>query len=252
MLFCLQCKRKVLCIGSAVTRPALCRFRMILRLPNDLLQAVADFAQSEALSRCCRSLRRALGACRYVKLNVDRDHSAARVALVAGNVRSLQLRLVVWRMGGGIMRSLGALRHAPVLHTLTVVFVGTCLGDEGAQAIASLRHVPALHRLSLHLWGISIGDDGAQAFAALKDAPLLHTLRLYLGMNSIGDRGAQAFAALKDAPALHTLSVCCCANTIGVAGARALAALKDAPGLQSLTLDLAMNCISDDGAQVSP
>ena len=153
---------------------------MVLQLPLEVWDVIADLVHSDVLSQVCQKLRELIGTHRYVKLSCIGEN-LQRVLGLIGNLRSLQLD---WG--------------------------GHSVGDSAAQALAALKDAPSLHTLSLDLCESSVGESGAQALAALKDAASLHTLSLNLGANSVGDSGAQALAALKDAASLHTLSLNLC------------------------------------------
>ena len=155
----------------------LCRCNMVLQLPLEVWDVIADVVHSDVLSQVCQKLRELLGTHLYVKLRFTGENMQRVLGLI-GNVRSLQLDLC-----------------------------GNPVGESGAQALAALKGATSLHTLSLGLCCNSVGESGARALAALKDAPSLHTLSLDLGRNSVGDTGVQALAALKDAPSLHTLSL---------------------------------------------
>ena len=162
---------------------------MILQLPLEVWDVIADLVHSEVLSQVCQKLRELIGTHRYVKLRCTGEN-VQRVLGLIGNVRSLQLDLY-----------------------------GNSVGDSAAQALAALKDASSLHTLYLDLCGNSVGDRGAQALAALKDAASLHTLSLNLRGNYVGGSGAQALAALKDAPSLHTPSLDLCGNSVGERGA---------------------------------
>ena len=123
---------------------------MVLQLPSEVWDVIADLVHSDVLSQVCQKLRELIGTHRYVKLRCTGEN-VQRVLGLIGNVRSLQLD------------------HG-----------GNSVGESGAQALAALKDAPSLHTLSLDLRGNNVGGSGAQALAALKDAPSLHTLSLNL------------------------------------------------------------------------
>ena len=106
---------------------------MVLQLPPELWDSVADFAHSDLLSQVCRQLRDVLGGMRYVKLTCDSYQTVERVAGLVENVRSLQLK-VRGRLGPWDPADAAAvLQTAPHLHTLALDNMETDMGVHGAQ-----------------------------------------------------------------------------------------------------------------------
>ena len=222
------------------------RSAIILELPLQVWDVIADFIYADVLSQVCRRLEEVLGSRRYVKLTCRAAHSAESVASIANNVRSLQLQVKGW---WDPTAAVTVLNSAPYLHTLSLGSMLYYRGVQTACALVALKDAPALHTLHLNLIGVEVGDGGAQILAALKESRSLQHLMLRLGENRIGDTGAQALAALKDTPSLETLALNLSENQVGDAGAQALAALKDAPLLRVLHLQLGWNFVSQIGAQ---
>ena len=225
----------------------LCRCNIVLPLPLEVWDVIADLVHSDVLSQVCQKLRELIGTHRYVKLRCTGEN-VQRVLGLIGNVRSLQLDHGANSVGDSGAQALAALKDAPSLHTLCLDLGQNSVGESGAQALVALTDAASLHSLCLNLWWNSVGESGAQALAALKDAASLHTLSLDLCGNSVGESGAQALAALKDAPSLHTLSLSLGQNSVGDSGAQGLAALKDAASLHSLCLNLWWNSVGESGA----
>ena len=236
-------------------RGTLYRRPMLLLLPAELLDLIADWLHAEVLSRVCQRLWHSLGPRRYVKLVTSSEEAEERMAMVVGNVRSLRLKVRgLWDPKDG----LAVLRRAGRLHTLALESVRIGRRDDEIQAIAAFREAPRdlppdTPRRDLHTLALESArgsrTDGVQAIAALKDHPGLSALSLNLGGNVVGDSGAQALAAFQDAPALQSLALDLHSNKVGPSGARALAALHRAPGLTALTLDLWNNALGDVGAE---
>ena len=216
---------------------------MILQLPSEVWDIIADMVVSDLLSQVCRQLWESLGSRRYVRLICNSEQAVKRVKGVSGNLRSLQLMVRdTWNPADTI----DVLRAASYLHTMVLVNGPLKMGATGAQALAGLKNA-SLHTLTLNLFDNAVGDSGAHALAALKDCPRLQILNLDLRANAVGDNGAHALAQLKNSPSLHTLNLDLRANSIGDSGARALADLKDAQSLHALNVDLRANAVVVSG-----
>ena len=138
---------------------------LMLRLPPELWDGIADAAHSDALSQVCRSLRRRLGSRRYVQLVCEASRAAEHVAAVVGNVRALQLAVCgLWDP----TEAVAALRRAPHLHTVALENLEADMGVAGARAVAALKDLPVLQALTIDLSGNAVGTMGAEALAGLK------------------------------------------------------------------------------------
>ena len=65
---------------------------MVLQLPLEVWNAIADFIHSESLSQVCQVLRAFLGSGRYMKVDCYEDQIAERAVKHVDNLRSLQLQ----------------------------------------------------------------------------------------------------------------------------------------------------------------
>ena len=89
---------------------------MLPPLPKEVLDAIAEFLQSESLSQLCRRLRKVLGSHRYVKINRGAEQFVARMKILLRNLRALHFVRSVKASG---VEALAALKEAPLLHTLS-------------------------------------------------------------------------------------------------------------------------------------
>ena len=260
---------------------------MILCLPPELWNTVADMAESDRVSEVCGMLRSILGTRRYMRCNFRRSRSQAfgwrGGANAVENVRSVHLRVqdpgTLWDPVDLCMlmrQLLSHLKNAPLLHAMTLELGSDAMLHAEVETLLAQTNALSLHTLNIHLGGSwNLEGNGAQALAPLKYAHSLysltlslagtgighigaqalaelrslHTLILNLAETGMGDEGAQALAQLKNAPSMYTLILRLCKNGIGDSGAQALAELKDAPLLNTLRLDLVHNRFGDTGAQ---
>ena len=198
-------------------------------MPTEVLDAIVDLLQEDALCLVCRRLWGLLGSRRYVSVVCFSDRALERTAGLFGNARSLRLTVRgPWDPPGAV----AALTHAPYLHTLALDSVGADVDAAAAQALGALKDVPSLRCLTLDLGLVLMAESSAEAFGALKRARPTQALALNVGRNCMGDAGVLGLAALRGAPWLHTLTLNLVGNAVGVRGAHALAALSRAPSLQ--------------------
>eukprot|EP00667_Euglena_gracilis_P030907 EG_transcript_43626 len=139
---------------------------MVLSLPIDTLELIAELLQTSELSHLCQALWDLLGR-RYVHCNVNGDNAWQRLQVVIGyNLRRLTLG------GRDVQRSglaaIARVADAPRLHTVEVRLARNEVGDGGALALASLKHACNLRTLVLDLQGNQIADQGAKALAQLR------------------------------------------------------------------------------------
>ena len=164
---------------------------MLLQLPTELLDTVADFAFSESLGQVNRRLRKRLGKWRYVSWIFDSEQATDRLAAVAENARSIELMVMgIWDPSEAVT----LMASAPRLQWLSFSCMCASMGPPGAQALAQLTRSPLLQDLTLDLYGNLVGDVGAQSLAALRAAPSLQTLSICLRANGVGPKGVQVWA----------------------------------------------------------
>ena len=133
-----------------------CRCQMMLQLPLELWDVIADCVDLESVSQVCHRLGEILWSGRDVKLHCNADEIAERVLEHIGNLGSLQVQ-------------------------------GVLVADSEARASAELKEALTLHTLTLNLgsnmWGlrgIRWHTVGHMPLLGLKEAPSLHTLTLDL------------------------------------------------------------------------
>ena len=156
------------------------------------------------------------------------------------------------------MQSLGALKNAPVLHTLALTLVpaptwqyyGSCYTCYTAQhlgALASLKEARALEVLTLRIAYDAQTDPGLRALRAIMAVPSLSTLDLML--QNADPSALRALGLPRHPSAMYNLRLdlqeppsadCISAMTV----------LKELPALRSLHLSFEYNALFDPDFQV--
>ena len=93
---------------------------MVLQLPLEVCDVIADLVHSDVLIQVCQKLRKLLGTHRYVKLRCTGEN-LQRVLGLIGNLRSLQLGFGENSVGESGAQALAALKDAASLHTLSLI-----------------------------------------------------------------------------------------------------------------------------------
>jgi hypothetical protein len=136
------------------------------------------------------------------------------------------------RFTGMVVRTLGVLKNAPGLLSLSLDFDT----DENRMSFG----IPRIH----------MGIDGFNALATLKDAPVLQSLHLDLCANDVDTDDVRALSELRHSKTLQTVSVKLNANyNVGSVGAICLARLAIAPALKNLSLHFFGTPVGDDGVK---